>query len=352
MKQICFLLTLALLIGTGCKTNQNSSNKPLSAGSVNFDVIDINNGVEVMTGDKLLLEFSPELTRMKDEPVQMGNQILFIDNKSQEQTVYLDMPGDKKIALALGTAKEAENIEYKEETKEIAGYKCKKAIVKFMGQETEVYYTKEIPVRNAFGFSFDGFLMEYASPGPEGGKKIFRANKVDTKAVALTLPEGYESKTMEEFQKEMRNQGPPISKDLEVGAQFKDFTAKDMDGNTVTLADLKGKVVVINFWFVACQPCIMELPQLNDVVEKYKGKDVEFIAVTFDKKDKVKNLIDKKEFNYRLINDEMNMVRSYGVAAFPTNIVLDKTGKIIKSKLGFSPVIGEELSESIDAALK
>ncbi len=351
MKYFFLSLAAVCLLMVSCKTNKNSTANKIQSGVVTFEVLSVGAGTETSTGNSLIVEFDSALTKMQDEPAQMGAQLLFIDNKTQKQTVYLDMPGGKKVALAMGDAKEAENITFLEETKEIAGYTCKKAIVKYMGQDLDVFYTKEIPVNNAFGFKFDGFLMEYAMPGPQASKQVYRATKVEPKAVALKLPEGYEAMTMEVFQKEMRQQGPPVSEFITEGAQFKDFTITDMEGKGVSLEDLKGKVAVINFWFVACMPCIMELPQLNEVVDKFEGKDVEFLAITFDKDAKVKKLITEKPFKYRLFNNQMDMIRDLQIAAFPTNIVLDKSGKVVKSKLGFSPVIGEELTEVIEKAL-
>ena len=54
------------------------------------------------------------------------------------------------------------------------------------------------------------------------------------------------------------------------------FAAVDMNGNSYSLGILKGKVVVINFWFVECKPCVIEMPELNEIVEKYKSEEVVF----------------------------------------------------------------------------
>src|ERR687893_223477 len=60
------------------------------------------------------------------------------------------------------------------------------------------------------------------------------------------------------------------------------FSLTSMDGKKFELASLRGKVVVINFWFTGCPPCIEEMPKLNELVEKFKDKDVVFIAPTWD----------------------------------------------------------------------
>jgi len=62
----------------------------------------------------------------------------------------------------------------------------------------------------------------------------------------------------------------------QVGSDAPDFSAVDMNGNSYSLGILKGKVVVINFWFVECKPCVIEMPELNEIVEKYKSEEVVF----------------------------------------------------------------------------
>ena len=52
-----------------------------------------------------------------------------------------------------------------------------------------------------------------------------------------------------------------------------------LDGSTIDLMALRGKPVVLNWWHTACSPCIVEIPELNKLVEKYEGRDVEFLAI-------------------------------------------------------------------------
>lgn len=66
-------------------------------------------------------------------------------------------------------------------------------------------------------------------------------------------------------------------KDLE-GCQMPDFEAKTLAGKILSRKSLKGKIVVMNFWFIGCKPCVAELPALNKLVQHYKAKDIVFIA--------------------------------------------------------------------------
>ena len=118
------------------------------------------------------------------------------------------------------------------------------------------------------------------------------------------------------------------------GQQAKDFTAYDINGEKIVLSSLKGKIVVLNFWFPQCQPCVMEMPELNKLVEKYKKDGVVFISITFEKKDAVKKFLANRTFNYKHITDNEAILADYDVDSFPTHILIDQKGEIIERKIG------------------
>ncbi|MCW5959841.1 MAG: TlpA family protein disulfide reductase [Pyrinomonadaceae bacterium] len=99
--------------------------------------------------------------------------------------------------------------------------------------------------------------------------------------------------------------------------------------------ELIGKVVVLNFWFTSCPPCLKEIPELNNIVDEYSGKDVVFLAFATDKKDQIEAFIAENPFKYNLIPEAtMLMLRFLEPdkngrmeTAFPTHIVVDRTGK-------------------------
>ena len=74
------------------------------------------------------------------------------------------------------------------------------------------------------------------------------------------------------------------------GMTAPNFTAKDINGDAINFEDLKGKVVVLNFWFIGCPACIAETPKLNQLTEKFADEaDVVFIALTYEPTGKVKH---------------------------------------------------------------
>jgi len=89
-----------------------------------------------------------------------------------------------------------------------------------------------------------------------------------------------------------------------VGCVMPDFTAQTLNGQFISKQSLKGKVVVMNFWFIGCKPCLAELPALNTLVEQYKGKEVVFIAFGRDSKQQtVEKFLPKHEFKFQLVTE-------------------------------------------------
>ncbi len=126
--------------------------------------------------------------------------------------------------------------------------------------------------------------------------------------------------TMNLFSQEMTS--------LKKGDKFPDFELQTLEGTTINLESLKGKVVYINLWFTKCAPCIEEMPTLNDLQMAYMDK-VEFLSITFDDSEEVKRFLSKHKFEFqhlinakKFLNDELNN-RTY-----PMNIIMDKTGTI------------------------
>jgi thiol-disulfide isomerase/thioredoxin len=136
------------------------------------------------------------------------------------------------------------------------------------------------------------------------------------------------------------------------GEKALDFITTDMDGNTIKLSELKGKVVVLNFWFTKCGPCIVEMPKLNELVKEYNGKDVVFLAVTFNKKGVVDNFLFDTVFDYTIIPDANDVITMYGVQSYPTSIVINKKGEIVLKEIGYRTNIKSVLSKAIKTQLK
>lgn len=127
-----------------------------------------------------------------------------------------------------------------------------------------------------------------------------------------------------------------------------DFGLKDLQGNRWSLKELRGKIVVLNFWFTSCAPCIQEMPDLNQLVQSYESKNVVFLGLTYNDAKQVNTFLQKRSFSYTLLPDSREVDNKYQVSSWPTSIVIDKDGNV-KKIVGSSPKIREELDTVINA---
>ena len=111
------------------------------------------------------------------------------------------------------------------------------------------------------------------------------------------------------------------------------FTLKDLKGKTVNMADLKGKIIILDFWATWCGSCIASFPEMKTIVEKYANdKDVVFIFIdTFENSDKqeekAKKIITDNNYPFNVLFDtDHSVVKSFGINVIPTKIFIDKEG--------------------------
>ncbi|MGB3848784.1 MAG: TlpA disulfide reductase family protein [Tunicatimonas sp.] len=130
------------------------------------------------------------------------------------------------------------------------------------------------------------------------------------------------------------------------------FSVRDLEGNRFKLEDLKGKVVALNFWFVQCKPCVMEMPELNELVREHQDEEVVFLAFALNGKPELKQFLEKKEFAYRIVPDARTVAEDYAVEAYPTHILIDATGEVTYRSRGFGPSTVSDLNEVLSGMLE
>jgi thiol-disulfide isomerase/thioredoxin len=135
-----------------------------------------------------------------------------------------------------------------------------------------------------------------------------------------------------------------------------DFSLKNLEGKEVKLSDYKGKVVVLDFWATWCGPCKASFPGMQELVTKYKGKDVEFLFVNTWERGKensetvkkVGAFINDKKYSFNVVFDfDDTITAKYKVGGIPTKILIDKNGTILSdnaSEQSLMNLIDEQLS--------
>lgn len=116
-----------------------------------------------------------------------------------------------------------------------------------------------------------------------------------------------------------------------------DFTAPDLDGQLFRLADLRGEVVVLNFWATWCPPCVVEMPEFVRLAAELRGQGVRFVGVSQDRGGAadVRPFAERLGVNYPLVLDpSAEVLALYGAEYLPTTFVIDREGRVHASKVG------------------
>lgn len=146
-------------------------------------------------------------------------------------------------------------------------------------------------------------------------------------------------------------------RNLVVGKPAPDFEGVGADGKPVKLSDFRGKVVVLDFWFAACGPCLREIPDQRKLSEAMKGRPFTFLGVVgFGSNDDAQKVIDSEKIAWpNVLEGGEAIAERYHVEGFPTHIVIDAQG-VIRSKKHHSasemPAFLEPLVKEAEAAAK
>ncbi|MER3430446.1 MAG: hypothetical protein C4325_09325 [Blastocatellia bacterium] len=123
---------------------------------------------------------------------------------------------------------------------------------------------------------------------------------------------------------------------LQVGQPAPAFQAQALDGKSYSLSELQGRVVVLTFWSTKCKICHSEIPKLNRVVDKYRGKDVIFLAITMESESRVEPYLKKNPFSYTILPNGFGVFLKYANISkdgtinmgFPSYFLINKRGAI------------------------
>jgi peroxiredoxin len=136
---------------------------------------------------------------------------------------------------------------------------------------------------------------------------------------------------------------------LDVGATAPDWELKDSEGKLQTLAQYRGKIVVLDFWATWCGPCAEVMPQMQKLHEKYQDKGVAVFGVSSWEQNDPVALMKKKNYTYGLLLKGEDITDRYGIGILPAVYIIGADGRVIYRHEGlakdFGGIIKKQLHE-------
>lgn len=122
-----------------------------------------------------------------------------------------------------------------------------------------------------------------------------------------------------------------------IGKDLPAFKGLTINKKSFSNADVKNQVVVINFWFEKCPPCIAEMPELNKLAAKYERKGIRFIGITHDSPASARRFQKRNAYRYEIVSLSEDEIRKLNINhGFPSNVLVGENGKIIYATANIS----------------
>ncbi len=150
----------------------------------------------------------------------------------------------------------------------------------------------------------------------------------------------------DDFENKLKKIEEIVKKEFALAPDFEGITAS---GEKFRLSENKGKIIVFNFWSINCNPCVKEIPELNEIVEEFKNNnDVIFIAVTYDKKEDIEKFSEGVEFKYKIVITDSDIFKKYRVFAIPAHMIINSKGCIVFRQNGYTEDLKEKILNKIN----
>ncbi|MEI7491132.1 MAG: redoxin domain-containing protein [Bacteroidota bacterium] len=213
--------------------------------------------------------------------------------------------------------------------------------------EYEYWISKESLLPVKYNFYLRGILnRDTADQFFSYALKNIRINdrEVDKQIMLTSLPSYFRIKTYEP-----EKTVPLLAK----GTAAPDWKLVSLKGDTVSLKQLRGKVVLLDFFYKSCYPCRLAIPHLQEIHKKYSEQDVVVIGIdAVDKKpDDLKAILDKDGANYTVLLADKDLPKKYQVSGYPTIYIIDGEGKVFFAVSGFGESLAKIFEQEINSAL-
>ena len=141
---------------------------------------------------------------------------------------------------------------------------------------------------------------------------------------------------------------------VKAGETAPDFTVELVDGSQLSLKELRGKVVLLNFWATWCPPCRQELTRVQkDIIDRFAGKEFVFLPVSRgEKRETVEAFREKTGYTFPMGLDSARTVYDrYASNYIPRNFLIDKEGKVVLATVGYDEEEFDALIRTIEKTL-
>lgn len=314
-------------------------------GQFNFSATDIKK-------DTFLYRFTKE----NQDQTYKKNTVKTYDDYYSETRVFLSKKGayfkvdSSAAAYCCGKASVNKNkcfvieIVYPEETDKILGLTTQDTRMLFINKKT--YYPEKMIRKVDMGGleQYSEITLKDFTAYP--AKRYIENDIRDSLALLTTIYTEHvpEVKTQDTITKQND------SLDLNVAPNFR---LQQLDGDTIQLSNIDAELIILDFWYVACAPCLASIPFLNELYTRYKGKNIAFYAInTHDDSEKINKIKKLREIKYPiLLGADAKIHEDYKVRSFPSLLILDKSLNVLSVHRGFGLGMEEEVFSEIDSLL-